>query len=83
MQAKGASVPFEDEKFSYLVVAPHGSPLARSPWARVLAPPEESKAAVTLKLCTPTGLEQRVVATRDKEAFKQAKKTRWGDAVAP
>ena len=36
MLAKGASVPFEDEKFSYLVVAPHGSPLARSPLARVL-----------------------------------------------
>ncbi len=82
MQAKGADVPFEDEKFSYLVVAPHGSPLARSPSARVLAPPEESKAAVTLKLCAPTGLQQRVVAKRDKEAHKRAKKTRWGDVFA-
>jgi ribosomal protein RSM22 (predicted rRNA methylase) len=83
MQAKGASVPFEDEKFSYLVVAPHDSPLVRLPLARVLAPPEERNADVTLKLCAPTGLQQRVVASRDREAYKHAKRTRWGDAVAP
>ena len=83
MQAKGANVPYEDEKFSYLVVAPPGSPLAQAPLPRVLAPPIESKIAVTLKLCAPTGLESRVIAARDKVAFKRAKKARWGDVAAP
>jgi ribosomal protein RSM22 (predicted rRNA methylase) len=46
----------------------------------VLRRPEENKFSVTLSLCTPHGLEKRVVASRDKAAFKQARKAGWGDA---
>jgi ribosomal protein RSM22 (predicted rRNA methylase) len=75
-ETKGGSVPWEDEKFIYLAVSRH--PAATRP-ARVLAPPQVSKAGVILKLCEPGGnLAERVVAKRDGVPFKAAKKLRWG-----
>jgi len=78
MQMKGATLGFEDEKFSYLLVT--RPTLGVPAGARVLRRPEENKFSVTLSLCTPHGLEKRVVASRDKAAFKQARKAGWGDA---
>lgn len=79
-QAKGASLAYEDEKFSYLVVARPG--LAVEPIkARVIRQPEAKKFEVAVALCTTGGLEQRAVAKRDAAAFKRAKKLDWGDAV--
>ncbi len=79
--AKGASAPFEDEKFAYLVLA--RDPLvAEEPRPRVLAPPVEDKASITLKLCTNAGtLALERVAKRDKAVFKSVRKARWGDTV--
>ena len=75
-QSKGGSVPWEDEKFIYLAVSRHAG-LGRP--ARVLAPPQVSKAGVTLKLCEPGGnVAVRTVARRDGAPFKAAKKLRWG-----
>ena len=79
MRMKGGTLGFEDEKFSYLVVTRPGLGVAAP--ARVLRRPEENKFSVTLALCTPHGLEQRVVASRDKVAFKAARKADWGDAI--
>jgi len=76
MHAKSASVPFEDEAFSYLVVARDG---AVSGGARVLAPVEVSKIAVTMKLCSEQGLSAANVPSRDKTNYKRAKKAGWGD----
>ena len=53
LQVKGASVPFEDEKFSYVVLS-RAQP--RGIDARVLAPPKVTKSAVTAKLCTAQGV---------------------------
>ena len=77
--AKDANVPFEDEKFSYLVAGKGFTALARG--ARVLATPKVDKIAVTLTLCTPDVPEQRRVARGDKEAYRAAKRLDWGDAV--
>jgi ribosomal protein RSM22 (predicted rRNA methylase) len=79
--AKGAEVPFEDEKFIYLAVARPGvATIART--ARVLAPPRAAKPAITLKLCTPEGsAEFRAVPKRDKPAFAVARRLDWGDAL--
>ena len=75
-ESKGGSVPWEDEKFIYLAASRH--PGIAQP-ARVLAPPQISKAAVTLKLCEPDGkLAERTAAKRDGASFKAAKKLRWG-----
>ncbi|MDB5467233.1 MAG: methyltransferase [Phenylobacterium sp.] len=76
--AKGADVPFEDERFAYLVAArPEVTAVARGP--RVLAPPRSGKPGIDLKLCGPDGLEQRFVARRDKAAHGIARRLDWGD----
>jgi ribosomal protein RSM22 (predicted rRNA methylase) len=78
LQIKGAELPFEDEKFSYVV-------LTRRPvdhrTSRVLAPPAVGKVEITAKLCTADGLEIAKVPRRDKAAYAKARRWRWGDAV--
>jgi ribosomal protein RSM22 (predicted rRNA methylase) len=78
LQVKGVAVPFEDEKFSYVV-------LTRSPPlridARVLAPPVVTKGAVTAKLCTADGVVHDIVARRDAATYRRNKSWRWGEAV--
>jgi ribosomal protein RSM22 (predicted rRNA methylase) len=79
MRMKGGTLGYEDEKFSYLVVA--RGEIGVPAKARVIRPTEMNKFSVTLPLCTPEGTESRVVASRDKPAFKAAKKLDWGDAL--
>jgi ribosomal protein RSM22 (predicted rRNA methylase) len=81
MRLKGATLGYEDEKFSYLVLVRPG--IGGPAQGRVLRPPEENKFSVTLSVCGPQGLEQPVVASRDKPAFKLARKLRWGDRFSP
>ncbi len=78
MQVKGAELPFEDEKFSYVALV--RAPVARRP-ARVLAQPIVGKAEVTAKLCRADGLTIAKVPRRDKSAYARARRWRWGDAV--
>ena len=78
IQAKGASVPFEDEKFSYVAVSrqpPHRTA------NRILSPPLENKAGLTLKLCTSAGLSIEVLPSRDRQRFKAARKLKWGECL--
>jgi ribosomal protein RSM22 (predicted rRNA methylase) len=77
-QVKGAEVPFEDEKFSYLVLS--RSAAANRP-ARVLAQPTVGRAEVSAKLCTSDGVAMIKVPHRDKKAYAAARRWRWGDAV--
>lgn len=78
IQIKGAELPFEDEKFSYVV-------LTRQPetrrLSRVLAPPVVGKVEIAAKLCTADGVEIAKVPRRDKTAYATARRWRWGDAV--
>jgi ribosomal protein RSM22 (predicted rRNA methylase) len=78
MQLKGAQVPFEDEKFSYVALSRR--PVARRP-ARVLTQPVVTKAAVAAKVCGDRGIGNTVVPRRDKAAYQRFKKFVWGDAV--
>ena len=77
-QVKGAEVPFEDEKFSYVVLT--RAPIGPRP-SRVLAQPSAGKVEVIAKLCTPNGLEIAKIPRRDKAAYAEARRWRWGDAV--
>ncbi len=79
MRMKGGTLGYEDEKFSYLVATRAGVG-ARTP-ARINRPPDENKFSVSLAVCAPDGAELRVVPSRDKVAFKAAKKLAWGDRV--
>lgn len=75
---KGAELPFEDEKFSYVA-------LSRTPSttriARVLAQPDVSKAAIRAKLCTIAGVEIAIAPRRDKATYARFRRLDWGDTV--
>jgi len=77
-QVKGADVPFEDERFSYVVLTRR--PAAERP-SRVLAQPTIGKAEISAKLCTPAGLSIARVPRRDKAAYAEARHWRWGHAI--
>jgi ribosomal protein RSM22 (predicted rRNA methylase) len=79
--AKRAQVNFEDEKYAYVVAARPEVTVEPTP-ARVLARPAAGKPGVTLKLCTPAGLEQRFVGRREKAAYAVASRLDWGDVLA-
>jgi ribosomal protein RSM22 (predicted rRNA methylase) len=78
LAAKGAEVPWEDEKFSYLAVARNSMTL---PAARVIAPPRAGSGKTELKLCEGDGAARTVLVTRrEGDRFKQAKRLGWGEA---
>jgi ribosomal protein RSM22 (predicted rRNA methylase) len=75
MLLKQASVPFEDERYSYVVVTRERV----ASGARILSPPLEGKPGLTFKLCDETGLRAQFVATRNKDEYRRARKRGWGD----
>ncbi len=75
---KGAELPFEDEKFSYVVLSREPNVLHPS---RVLTQPKISKVAVTMKLCTTAGIDIVSVPHRDKAKYSIARRLNWGDAM--
>jgi ribosomal protein RSM22 (predicted rRNA methylase) len=77
-QVKGAQVPFEDEKFAYVALT--RAAIGQRP-SRVLAQPAVGKVEVSAKLCTPAGLEMARIPRRNKPAYAEARRWRWGDAV--
>ena len=78
IQVKGTELPFEDEKFSYVVLT--RNPAAKT-FSRVLAPPVLNKVEVSAKLCTADGLKLAKVPHRDKAAYAKARRWRWGEAL--
>ena len=80
-QAKGAEVPWEDEKFSYVAVARRPAPVAG---ARVIAPARKASGRVTLKLCCADGSAgNQLLSRRDGELFKRAWRSDWGSSLLP
>ena len=75
MLLKGANVPFEDERYSYVVVTRQKA----SGGARILAPVLATKPGLTFKLCDASGLRSAFVASRDKDEYRRVRKLGWGD----
>ncbi|MBW8708065.1 MAG: hypothetical protein JF627_02160 [Alphaproteobacteria bacterium] len=75
MLLKGAHVPFEDERYAY-VVATHKKV---SSGARILAAVLEAKPGLTFKLCDEKGVRAQTVASRDKGEYRRVRKRGWGD----
>ncbi len=76
-QAKQASLPYEDEKFSYVIVTKEA---LNQEIPRILSNPKKHTGHVNLQLCMVDGIEERTVSKRDKELYKRARKARWGDS---
>jgi ribosomal protein RSM22 (predicted rRNA methylase) len=79
MLAKDANVPFEDERYSYIAVS--RAPLPPSNRARIVAPPEETKAGISFPLCDERGLHKAAVNRRDRAIFNLLRKAKWGDTL--
>jgi ribosomal protein RSM22 (predicted rRNA methylase) len=78
-QAKGAEVPWEDEKFSYVALSRRPAPAAGG---RVIARPRKASGRVTLKLCRPDGSAgDQLISRRDGDLFRQARRSDWGSSL--
>lgn len=77
-QLKGASVPYEDEKFCF-IFALRGEAVSCA--ARIMRHPRIDSGRVTLSLCTPNGISERLI-TRSSPLFKQARKSECGDSLS-
>lgn len=78
---KSADLPYEDEKFSYLI-AVHELHFTPAQSSRILARPEKARTSITAKLCQPTGAANLVtIPRRDKQTYTSIKKKQWGDEL--
>ncbi|WP_329248447.1 small ribosomal subunit Rsm22 family protein [Streptomyces sp. NBC_01478] len=78
-QVKGGSLPYEDEKFSYVAAA--RLPVEVDPaTARVVRRPQIRKGQVLLDLCeTDEHLRRTTVTKRHGDLYKAARDVSWGD----
>lgn len=76
-QVKGGSLPYEDEKYSYVAA----TSLAAAPAAaRIVRRPQIRKGQVLLDLCTDEeGLVRTTVTKRHGDAYRAARDAAWGD----
>ncbi|WP_328453089.1 small ribosomal subunit Rsm22 family protein [Streptomyces sp. NBC_00386] len=80
-QVKGGSLPYEDEKFSYVAATRFGPAPAPS---RVVRKPQIRKGQVLLDLCEPDeALRRETVTKRHGPLYKAARDAEWGDAWPP
>ncbi|WP_369246170.1 small ribosomal subunit Rsm22 family protein [Streptomyces sp. R41] len=80
-RVKGGSLPYEDEKFSY-VAATRFPPAPAS--SRVVRKPQIRKGLVLLDLCeTEPSLRRETVAKRHGPLYRAARDAQWGDAWPP
>lgn len=78
--AKGATLSYEDEKYSYAVMAR----MAHAPIAgRVIRHPITRPGNITLVLSTPAGIEPVTVTRKNPAAFRAARDLRWGSVAPP
>lgn len=84
LRLKGGTVPFEDERYAYLVLeSPAFAKSRDEEGGRILRPPHNSKHEIAFRLCRSDGaLGETRIASRDKAAFKAASKLDWGDFIS-
>ncbi|MGZ3632747.1 MAG: small ribosomal subunit Rsm22 family protein [Parachlamydiaceae bacterium] len=76
---KQGALGYEDEKYSYLVVAKQ--PIPCLPDARILRYPLKRSGHVVFSLCTANeGLKQHTISKRTPELYKETRKLDWGDS---
>ena len=78
--AKSAELGYEDEKFSYAVLARQPVPQAA---ARIIRQPQIRSGHVNLVLCERDGVHDRTISRKQGDGYRQAKGAAWGDAIAP
>lgn len=80
-QIKGASLSYEDEKFSYVIAS--RLPFTRAA-GRVLRHPQRPKKIVQFPVCAESGQVVRTTVTKSQgETYRAAKDVGWGSAWPP
>ncbi|GHH34114.1 small ribosomal subunit Rsm22 family protein [Streptomyces candidus] len=91
-QVKGGSLPYEDEKFAYVVAVRDAVVGARPVDGRVVRRPQIRKGLVMLELCRrdegesgrqPVLARENVSKKRHGDLYRAARDTDWGDAWPP
>lgn len=78
---KEGSMGYEDEKFSYVIAAKKEGPHFAG---RVVRTPSKQSGFVRLALCTEEGkLEEKVITRKDKQNYRSARDSEWGDPFPP
>lgn len=72
---KGGSLPYEDEKYSYVIIS---RSMPRPASSRIISRPNKLKSHVRLTLCTPDGIVRMPVG-RSSQAYRAARKAEWGE----
>ena len=75
---KQGGLGYEDEKFSYVVVARRPVELAQ---ARIVRRPQHHPGLIVIETCTAQGLRSERVTRRDPAAFRAARKAVWGAPI--
>jgi ribosomal protein RSM22 (predicted rRNA methylase) len=73
---KAGALGYEDEKFSYVVFAKEP---ARRAEARIVRHPMTHSGFIRLTLCANGELREETVTRSQKEAFRAARRAKWGD----
>lgn len=74
---KDVSLPYEDEKYSYLIALREVIPRTGT---RVIRKPLKRSGHVILDLCTSKGLQRQTLSKRDKDLYKKAIELAWGES---
>ena len=72
---KGASLGYEDEKFSYVAMAREPAEPAAS---RIVGRPRRHPGLIELPTCTPGGLATVRISKRERDRFRAARQAEWG-----
>lgn len=76
---KDATLPYEDEKFSYLIA--FKGPQKTLSFPRIIKKPRKRAGHVLFDLCTVNGLQQKTLSKKDKPLYKESQKLKWGDCL--
>ncbi|MFF4155722.1 small ribosomal subunit Rsm22 family protein [Streptomyces sp. NPDC001678] len=84
-QVKGGSLPYEDEKFSYVAAVRDAEiPEAGEAPSRIVRKPQIRKGQVLLELCTrEDGLARETVTKRHGPLYRAARDAEWGGEWPP
>ena len=75
-RVKEGELGYEDEKFSYVVLARQAVDLPR---ARIIRHPRHQPGLIVLETCTADGTATERISRRDRERFRTARQASWGD----
>lgn len=77
-EAKNATLPYEDEKFSYVILTKTS---LKPYFGRLIKRPIKGSGHVTLDICHEGKITRQVVARSNKEKYKSSRKAEWGDPI--